>query len=133
MANQITINKSFFDKLGRLEELVGDTVEDKLVSIGSYAVQISPVDTAAYIESFSIVPKGSGGGRSRTSRGRRKLSTPEKQGAKDEAKSQLIADISSIKESIVENGGAILRNRSPHSNIVEDKYDVFRRTRGRFA
>lgn len=132
MATQVTVNQSFFDKLSKINELIGDKVEDKLLSLGSYAVQISPVDTGAYVESMSFRPVGSGGGRMRSSDNRVPVPEGSKQDVKEAAKAELSNDLRAYKKDIIEKGGAVLRNRAPHSNDVEDKYDVFRRTKGRF-
>lgn len=132
MAKQVTINQSFFNKLSKIEEIAGDKVEEKLLSLGSYAVQISPVDSGAYIESMSFRPVGSGGGRMRSSENRPSLPSGVKQDAKEEAKAELANDLVAFKKDIIEKGGAVLRNRAPHANEVEDMYDVFRRTKGRF-
>lgn len=132
MSKQVTINQSFFKKLARLEEIVGDKTEEKLMSLGSYAVQISPVDTSAYVQSMSFRPIGSGGGRMRSSNNRTPLPSAAKQDAKDQAKAELANDLKAYRNDILERGGAVLKNRAPHANDVEDKYDVFRRTKGRF-
>ena len=96
-------------------------VQKRLQEIGDHAVDISPVDTGAYVESFSIVKAGSGGGRSRVSKGKPRQQNPEAK--KQVAKAQLAEDVSrlNIKEDMaVSETKYTLRNRAPHSKIVED-------------
>ena len=137
MSNQMTINNSFFNKL----ELVGDElvelVEDELVGLASTAVDLSPVDTGAYVTSFSFVRKGSGGGRSRTSNN--KPTGQSISAMRDQGFSQLMSDIKTLD--IKSTDGAVLKNRSPHSNDVEDGgpnwrrsgYGVFRQLRAMYG
>lgn len=132
MSKQVTINKSFFDKLDKISDIVGDSLEEHLLSIGSYAVQVSPVDTGAYVESMSFRPIGSGGGRMRSSDNKPPVPSGSKQDVKNGAKAELKSDLKAYKRDILAKGGAVLKNRSPHSNDVEDNHDVFRRTKGRF-
>ncbi len=135
MAKQSTvkINKGALDaKFKRAEELFGEKVEEKLVSLGSYAVQISPVDTGAYVSSFSIRPRGSSSGRRRTSEGKPSLTTGAKQGAKDSAKAALQQDVERFRDDILDREGAVLTNRSPHAQDVEQDHLVFSRTKDRF-
>ena len=121
MSKQVTINKSFYDKLLRLEEIPAEAIEEKAHEIATTATSLSPVDTGAYITSHSIVAAGAGGGRSRTSHNKpRNQSFAEKQ---SEALGQLNADIAAIDFKLVKK--FTLRNRAPHANVVEKKYSVF--------
>ena len=129
MVTQVTISPSFQKKMSKLDELVGDAIEEKLISLGSYAVQISPVYSGAFVESWSLRPIGSGGGRSRMSRPDR---TPNPEAKREEAKVNIVADANTYKERIVEDGGAILTNRAPHAKQVDEKYMTVRRVRDRF-
>lgn len=116
-------------KFGKLKELYGDTVEEKLTSLGFYAVEVSPVRSGAYVESMSIRPRGSSGGRMRTSDNK---PLKDMAAAKADARANITSDVSTFKEQIMESGGAVLVNRSPHNKAVEDKYQVLGRTRDRF-
>ena len=129
MVTQVTISPSFQKKMTQLEELAGDKIEEKLVNIGFYAIQISPVYSGAFVESWSLRPIGSGGGRSRKSRPER---TPNPEAKKEEAKDLIQADARTYKDQIVEKGGAVLTNRSPHAKDVDEKHMTVRRVRDRF-
>ena len=113
-----------------MKNLIGDKVEDKLVNVASYGIQISPVDTGAYVESMSIRPRGSSSGRMRKSDIREKA--PDKQAKKDEAKALIKSDAAQYKQQIIDAGGAVIINRSPHAKDVEDKDQVFGRMKDKF-
>jgi len=127
--SQVTISPQFQKKMSKLEELAGEKIEEKMESIGTYAVQISPVFSGAFAESWSIRPIGSGGGRSRQSRDQR---VPDVQAKKEEAKGLIRGDVAKYKDQIVENGGAILTNRAPHAQDVDAKYATLATVRNRF-
>ena len=136
MAKQVTINDSFYKKIGGLKKAAEEQVKSRAEEIVDYAVSISPVDTGAYVESFSVAPRGASGGRMRSSKGRPKgqdrFAVQERQAAR------LKADLDKID--IAEAGGFVLRNRAPHANNVEtgagwpitEGYYVFQRTKDRF-
>lgn len=129
MVTQVTLSPRFQQKMEKLEELYGDKIEEKLVNLGRYAVEISPVDTGAFVESWSLRPIGSGGGRSRTSNNK---PTKDYRAAKDDARALIEADAVTYKEQIIERGGAVLTNRAPHAKEVDRKYDTVGRVRDRF-
>jgi len=139
MVTQVTISPSFQKKMSKLEELIGDNIAEKLTSLGHYAVEISPVYSGAFVQSWSLVPIGSGGGRSRTSaygrEGDKRLMNPERvnaESAKADAKTLIDGDVSKIKDRILKDGGAVLTNRAPHAKIVDDKYLTIQRVKNRF-
>ena len=129
MVNQVTISPSFQKKMTKLTELVGDNIQEKLVSLGSYAVQISPVYSGAFVESWSLRPIGSGGGRSRMSRAD---PTPNPEAKKEEGKANIVGDANTYKDQILAQGGAVLTNRAPHAKEVDEKYMTVQRVRDRF-
>jgi len=92
---------------------------------------ISPVYSGAYIESFSIKPRGAGGGRMKLQSARKKSTNP--QAHRDLARDNLYADIEALGKGLID--GFVLRNRSKHSRAVEDglgktpAYKVFSRVR----
>lgn len=138
MSKQTTIkvNKSFDNKMLLLQQTVEDKVKDELLSIADYAVAISPVDTGAYVESFSMVPAGQGGGRSKRSEARTasvKRGTASRQQFTDIARSNLYADIE--KFNLETSDKMTLRNRAPHAQDVEDKHgwSVFTKVRNKFG
>ena len=128
MAKQITINQSFYKKMDQLENQVREKVWTKGEEVVSYAAAISPVQTGAFVESFSVVPRGSGGGRSRSSEGRPTVA--DKAGKKQEEAARLRAEVRAIDP--LEESGFTLRNRAPHANDVEARHAVFLRTKDRF-
>jgi hypothetical protein len=127
---KVTLNqKTLQKKFDKADELIGDRIEEKMLSLGTYAVQISPVFSGAFAESWSIRPLGSGGGRSRQSRPEK---VPDVQAKKEEAKGMIQADVAQYKEQIVERGGAVLTNRAPHAQEVDQKYATAATVRNRF-
>jgi len=135
MSTQVTINRSFYDKLSKIDELVGDAVEEKIVSLAQYGIQISPVDTGTWVESFSIRPRGSGGGRTTFGRRDGKLSLPPgaKQSLKEQSKRRVANDVAILKDQIVERGGAVIINRSEEAQSVEREFAVFARMKAKFV
>ena len=129
MVTQVTVRPQFQKKMDKLEELVGDKVDEKLQSLGEYAVQISPVYSGAFAESWSIRPIGSGGGRTRQSRPER---VPDAQAKKEEAKALIRSDVATYSEQILDQGGAVLTNRAPHAKEVDAKYATIATVRDRF-
>jgi hypothetical protein len=123
----------------RVEAIAAEGVEDRLQHVVNYALVVSPVDTGAYVESFSIGRAGFGGGRSRKSDNKPK-SDPE--AARQSARDALYQDIESmnIPQMVKDNNLSFtLRNRAPHARDVEDGenwskdgYHVFAKIRSRF-
>lgn len=126
---------------GRLNDLAEEKIEERLEDLADYATRISPVDTGAYVTSFSIKRVGASGGRSRSSENKPRNQNPETK--KQEAYGQLLTDIEALNISdMIENGNVriTLRNRSPHARDVEDGanwrssgYHVFARIRRKFG
>lgn len=139
MVSQVTISPSFQAKLNRFDELVGEKLEDKLVSYGNYAIEISPVYSGQFVTSWSLRPIGSGSGRSRRSlyssdmaAGTRANESTNKEGEKATARTQIAADAARFTDNIIKDGGAILTNRAPHAKEVDQKYLTITRVRDRF-
>ena len=128
MSKQVTINQSFYRKMDELENIAKERILSKGEEIVSYAAIISPVQTGAYVESFSVVPRGAGGGRSRSSDN--KPIVADKQGKKLAEAERLKAEVRQIDP--LESDGFTLRNRAPHANDVERKHNVFLRVKDRF-
>ena len=137
MAKQVTLQ----GVVNRINGAAASAVKQRLQEITDYAVDVSPVDTGAYVESFSLVKAGSGGGRSRSSKGKPRQQNPEAK--KQVAREQLASDIASlsIEDDLAESQTKYtLRNRAPHANTVEDGeswakregYFVFTKIRGKF-
>jgi hypothetical protein len=138
MAKQVTLKAT----KDRIKAVAEQEIEERLKDVAEYAVNISPVDTGAYVESFSMGRAGFGGGRSRSSNNKPKNPNPEAKRA--EAYSALVGDIQgmNIKQMLEqEDVRFTLRNRAPHANTVEDGsswqrtdgYYVFTKIRNRFG
>lgn len=115
------IQATFDGIKNKVETAAANAVEDRLMDIAQYAVSISPVDTGAYVTSFSIGKAGFGGGRMRSSSGKPRQQNPEEK--RQEGYSQMLEDINglNIKQDL-EQGNArfTLRNRAEHARTVED-------------
>jgi len=117
----------------KIDKAASRQVKSKAKQIADTVVRqdISPVYSGAYIESFSIKPRGAGGGRMKLQSARKKSTNP--QAHRDLARDNLYADIKSLGKGLID--GFVLRNRSKHSRIVEDglgktpAYKVFARVR----
>ena len=135
---QITINQSFYKKMEELQNSTKREVWDKGEEIVSYAAAISPVYSGAYVQSFSVVSRGGGGGRSRVSgftpdqeAGTREREYKGDKGALKQGEAErLRAEVRSIDP--LESEGFTLRNRAPHNKEVEQKHNVFLRVMDRF-
>jgi flagellar motility protein MotE (MotC chaperone) len=129
LAKQTTLKvySSLDNKIKRLEDLVEEEVKDRLEYIANYATIVSPVDTGAYINSFSFLV---GAGRPR---GKSSNSRPEanREAAINEARGNLYADISKLDLSQMDS--VTLRNGAPHAEAVEKKYSVFTKVRNKFG
>ena len=101
-------------KLGSLETLVEQQVERKLVDIAETAVTLSPVDTGAYVTSFSF-NVGAGRPRGKSSKNKPKAN---EQAARNEGLSNLTQDLERIP-SLLDTTRIELRNNSPHATAVE--------------
>ena len=126
---QVTISPRLQKEMSKLEELVGEKIDEKMLSLGTYAVEISPVYSGAFAESWSIRPIGSGGGRSRKSRLDK---VPDVQSKKEEAKGLIAQDVAQYSDQILKSGGAVLINRAPHAREVDAEYATVARVKGRF-
>ena len=109
---QVTIAKSFFKKIELLGQKVERVVKDKASEIIDDAVDLSPVDTGAFVESWQINPRGQTSSRARSSAGRPKLSEGSKQAKREEEKARLEARVASFD--MDELTGFTLTNRAPH-------------------
>ena len=129
MAKQTTIsvNKSFDDKIKMLEGLIEEEVKDQLEYVANYATVVSPVDTGAYVTSFSYAV-GAGRPRGKSSANRPKANREE---AISKGRENLYSDINKLDLSNVDK--VTLRNGSPHAEDVEKKYSVFTKIRNKFG
>lgn len=121
--NEISIS----GKLKFLEGLAQERVKEELKNIADSLVSRSPVDTGAYILSHTFQPTGGKGGRGYTSHGKPRGQNREAKMA--EATAQLYSEIDAAD--VTSSRAGIFRNRSPHSGVVEQKYDVYRTAKDR--
>jgi len=138
-----SIQDTFKNIKDEIADLTEQRVEERLEELALYAVTIYPVDTGAYVTSFSIGPAGFGGGRRRTSDNKPRNQNPE--AVKQEALAQLSSDIKGLDISEMVKSGRVhftLRNRSPHAYAVENggvnwsvtqPYHVFQKVRREFG
>ena len=127
---QVTINQSFYKKMDEIRNKAKEGIWLKGEEIVSYAAAISPIQTGAYVESFSVVGRGAGGGRSRSSENRPVLPIGAKDAKKQDEAARLRAEVRAIDP--LEEDGFTLRNRAPHNKDVEKKHNVLMRTKDRF-
>ena len=112
--------KSVSAKIENSEEFLELKAKALLEDLAKDLVTRTPVDTGAFAESFSVLPSSSGGGRSRSSKGRPKGDPETFLGI---ATSNMVGDISRLD--LKETKSISFRNRAPHAGPVETKYQVF--------
>lgn len=135
-----SVQATFKALTDKIENIAAEQIEDRLQYVANYALVVSPVDTGAYVESFSLGRAGFSGGRMKKSDARSKSVNPE--ATRQVARDNLYADIQGLDiKQMLEAGNAkfTLRNRAPHSRDVEngenwdkDGYHVFRKIRSKF-
>jgi hypothetical protein len=139
--SNMSIQATFTNLKGRINDLAEEKIEEKLEDLADYTVRISPVDTGAYVNSFSIKRSGQGGGRRKTPDNKDPASDPEAERA--DSKKELLLDVKALNISDMLEQGDVrftLRNRSPHAIDVENGanwsssgYHVFARIRNKFG
>ena len=135
-----SIQATFKALTDKIENIAAEQIEDRLQYVANYALVVSPVDTGAYVESFSLGRAGFSGGRMKKSDARSKSVDPE--ATRQVARDNLYADIQGLDiKQMLEAGNVkfTLRNRAPHARDVEngenwdkDGYHVFRKIRSKF-
>jgi hypothetical protein len=105
----------------RVETQLNEVRDVFLEKMAEKAIMISPVDTGAYVTSFTVTTI-SGGGRSKTSHGKPRGQDAEAK--KSEAFDQVLGDIAALPLDVTK---VYLTNRAPHAKAVEDDhgYGVF--------
>jgi hypothetical protein len=124
---KIDISKAFDEKIRLLEQTAEEAVRDKLIDVAQTATNISPVDTGAYVTSFSY-NVGAGRPRGKSSKNKPRGQNPEAK--RQEGFNNLVSDINRIPN-LLNSPIIVLRNGSPHATAVEYKhgYAVFARVR----
>ena len=114
MRTELKVMPSLQRKIDGLKALAEQQVERKLVDMAQTAVDLSPVDTGAYVTSFSF-STGAGRPRGKSSKGKPKANA---QAARSEGLSNLIKDLERVP-SLLDTTSIVLRNNSPHAVAVE--------------
>tara|TARA_B110000093_G_scaffold142590_1_gene153716 strand:+ start:2036 stop:2449 length:414 start_codon:yes stop_codon:yes gene_type:complete len=115
MKTTLTVGSSFENKLKQLDALALGGVKEKLEDIARTAVDYSPVETGAYVTSFSYTI-GAGRPRGKSSTNLPKGASLENE--RETGYANLVKDISRIKD-IEDLDNIQLRNGSPHAYDVE--------------
>ena len=115
MSSTFTVNASFHKKIKDLEVEVLGGVKGRLEDIARTAVDLSPVDTGAYVTSFSYTV---GGGRPRGKDSSNLPTGANVQGKQQEGYDDLMQDLTRVK-SLEDLDNIQLRNGSPHADDVE--------------
>jgi hypothetical protein len=107
----------------RVETQLNEVRDVFLEKMAEKAIMASPVDTGAYVESFTVTTI-SGGGRSRSSHGRPRGQNVEAK--KEEAFNQVLGDIAVLPLDVTK---VYLTNKAPHAPSVEGYHGVFAEVR----
>jgi len=136
------VKEAFRSFTAKIENIAAEQVEDRLKEVANYAIDISPEDTGAYVESFSLGRAGFSGGRMKDSEAKSRLGTKANGASREKAKNNLLDDIKRINVKQMLADGLVkftLRNRAKHARDVEngenwkrDGYHVFRKIRSKF-
>ena len=114
---QVTVARSFFKKMDLLKERTEQAVKVKASEIVSDAVDLSPVHTGAFVESWQINPRGERTRRARTSAGRPKLPEGAKQAKRESEKARLLSRVASFD--FEQLSGFTVTNTAPHNEFIE--------------
>lgn len=128
----VKINQSFYRKIDAISEQIEDEVGQKIFAIARTAVLASPVDTGAFVNSWSV-KDNLGGGRRKSSRGKPRGVSEQPQ--KLDSLRNLANDVNivSSKSSLggarrrgitIPAGEYYLINRAPHAQKVEARYKI---------
>ena len=120
---QVTVAQSFFKKIALLEEKVEQRVMEKASDIVTDAVDLSPVYTGAFVESWQINPRGERSRRARSSAGRNPLPEGAKEAKRETEKSRLLSRVASFDFSTLD--GFTLTNTAPHNEFIEENPRVY--------
>jgi len=133
MKSTVKVNTPISKKMRKIDNLIEDGVKERLQSIARTAVNLSPVDTGAYVTSFSY-SVGAGRPRGKSSDNKPKGQNPEAK--RQEGLNNLNSDIAKITDFDTKST-IVFTNGSPHARDVEHGgpkwrkagYKVFTQTR----
>lgn len=120
---QVTVATSFFKKIDSLSDKIEVQVKAKASAIVSQAVDLSPVDTGAFVESWMINPRGDRTRRARSPSGRPSLIGGEKQAKRETEKARLLSRVASFDFKDLD--GFTVTNTAPHVGEM-NKREYFR-------
>jgi|TARA_R110000851_G_scaffold308749_1_gene467780 hypothetical protein len=120
----VKVNTPISKKMKKIDDLIEEGVKERLHSIARTATNLSPVDTGAYVTSFSFAV-GAGRPRGKSSEGRPKKQ--DKVAMRAKGLSNLNSDIAKITDFSTKDT-IVLRNGSPHAKDVEAGGPRWRRT-----
>ena len=128
----VKINNSFYQKIDAINEKIESEVGEKFFAIARTAVLASPVDTGAFVNSWSF-KDNLGGGRSKSSRNKSRGVPDQPQkltSLRNLAKDINVALSGDSKRGYRKVGIEIpvgeyyFLNRAPHAQKVEDRYNI---------
>ena len=115
---QVTVGKSLFKQVDLLGQKLESAVMEKASDIVTDAVDLSPVHTGAFVESWQINPRGERSRRARSSAGRTPLPEGAKEAKRETEKSRLLSRVASFDFSTLD--GFTLTNTAPHNEFIEE-------------
>lgn len=115
MKSRVKVNTPISKKMRKIDDLIEDGVKERLHSIARTAVKLSPVDTGAYVTSFSY-SVGAGRPRGKSSDNKPKGQNPEAK--RQEGLNNLNSDIAKITDFDTKST-IVFTNGSPHARDVE--------------
>jgi len=113
--SRVKVNTPISKKMKKIDDLIEEGVKERLHSIARTATNLSPVDTGAYVTSFSFAV-GAGRPRGKSSENRPK--NQDKVAMRKEGLNNLNSDIAKITDFSTKDT-IVLRNGSPHAQKVE--------------
>ena len=116
MRSTVKVNTPIKKKMRKIDDLIEDGVKERLQSIARTAVKLSPVDTGAYVTSFSYTV-GAGRPRGKSSDNKPKGQNPEAK--RQEGLNNLNSDIAKITDFDTKST-IVFTNGSPHARDVEN-------------
>jgi len=124
------INSSFYQKIDQIGEKLGEGVEQKLFAISRTSVISSPVDTGAFVNSWSLGTSINSWFRSKSSKGmpRNVPAQPEKLNSLTNLANDIELAVENVSAKNVgvstPAGKYYLQNRAPHAEFVERMYRI---------
>ena len=116
------VNKSFYNKIDKLEESIDDLFRETLEEVAVTATNISPVSTGAFVTSWSYIV-GAGRPRGKSSEGRPRVGEFGADTMREQGYQNLMGDVAKINFEKL-GGSLTLSNGAPHSEIVDAREGI---------